>query len=107
VIPGNDDAIRAVTLVTRIIADAIGEGRGMSKDELIERKTGQPASQVFEPDAPAPSAPAEPEAEIAAEPEIAPEPEIAAEPATPAPVAVAEPEVAPAPAPEVVPEVSA
>ena len=107
VIPGNDDAIRAVTLVTRIIADAIGEGRGMSKDELIERKTGQPASQVFEPDAPAPSAPAEPEAEIAAEPEIAPEPQIA-----PAPVAVAEPEIAAepeatVPAPEVVPEVSA
>jgi small subunit ribosomal protein S2 len=102
VIPGNDDAIRAVTLVTRIIADAIGEGRGMSKDELIERKTGQPASQVFEPDAPAPAAPAEPE----------PEPEIAAEPETPAPVAVAEPEIAaepeaPVPAPEVVPEVSA
>ena len=107
VIPGNDDAIRAVTLVTRIIADAIGEGRGMSKDELIERKTGQPASQVFEPDAPSPSAPAEPEAEIAAEPEIAPEPQIA-----PAPVAVAEPEIAAepeatVPAPEVVPEVSA
>ncbi len=105
VIPGNDDAIRAVTLVTRIIADAIGEGRGMSKDELIERKTGQPASQVFEPDAPAPAAPAEPEAEIAAEPEIAPE-------IAPAPVAVAEPEIAAepeatVPAPEVVPEVSA
>ena len=106
VIPGNDDAIRAVTLVTRIIADAIGEGRGMSKDELIERKTGQPASQVFEPDAPAPAAPAEAEAEIAAEPEIAPEPE------TPVPAAAAEPEIAPEPeapalASEVVPEVSA
>ncbi|MDP9328723.1 MAG: 30S ribosomal protein S2 [Actinomycetota bacterium] len=83
VIPGNDDAIRAVTLVTRIIADAIGQGRGMSKDELIEKATGQPASQVFEPDAPATSTvdATASEPEIAAEPEGAtdPEPEIAAE----------------------------
>src|SRR3989442_6174195 len=28
VIPGNDDAIRAVSLVTRVIADAVGDGRG-------------------------------------------------------------------------------
>jgi small subunit ribosomal protein S2 len=104
VIPGNDDAIRAVTLVTRIIADAIGEGRGMSKDELIQRATGQPASQVFEPDAAAPAAaaPSEPEPEIAPEPEpeIAPEAEIAVEPEAPAAAEAA-------PEPEAVPEVSA
>jgi small subunit ribosomal protein S2 len=105
VIPGNDDAIRAVTLVTRIIADAIGEGRGMSKDSLVEKATGQPASQVFEPDAPPPAAaaPADDEPEIAAEPaepEVSPEPEVVAEqpassgPApTPEPVAQAAPEV--------------
>jgi small subunit ribosomal protein S2 len=113
VIPGNDDAIRAVTLVTRIIADAIGEGRGMTKDELIERKTGQPPSQVFEPDAPAPATAPDDEPEIAAEPEapaadagpeIAPEPEVQAEtPAPPAP----EPAPAPAPAAETAPELSA
>jgi small subunit ribosomal protein S2 len=116
VIPGNDDAIRAVTLVTRIIADAIGEGRGMSKDELIERATGQPASQVFEPDAAAPAAavPTEPEPEIAAEPEpeIAPEAEIAVEPEAPAaaesaPAPEAPAAAEPAPEPEAVPEVSA
>jgi small subunit ribosomal protein S2 len=40
VIPGNDDAIRAVTLVTRLVADALGEGYGMAKDELFEKATG-------------------------------------------------------------------
>ena len=91
VIPGNDDAIRAVTLVTRIIADAIGEGRGLAKDTLMDQATGKPASQVFEPDAPAPAAaaPAEDEPEIAAEPEIAPE---APAPETPAAEPAAEPE---------------
>ncbi len=33
VIPGNDDAIRAVTLVTRVVADALLEGYGMAKEE--------------------------------------------------------------------------
>jgi small subunit ribosomal protein S2 len=37
VIPGNDDAIRAVNLVTRVIADALAEGYGMAKDEAVER----------------------------------------------------------------------
>ena len=108
VIPGNDDAIRAVTLVTRIIADAIGEGRGMSKDELVERATGQPASQVFEPDAPAPAPSAEadepeiaPEPEIAAEPEIAPEPATVAETPAPAPAPPPAPAKVAEPAPEV------
>ena len=33
-VPGNDDAIRAVRLITSRIADAINEGRGtLSKDE--------------------------------------------------------------------------
>ena len=35
--PGNDDAIRAVRLITSRIADAILEGRGaLSKDETEE-----------------------------------------------------------------------
>jgi len=42
VIPGNDDAIRAVNLVTRVLADALAEGYGMAKDELIEKATGLP-----------------------------------------------------------------
>jgi small subunit ribosomal protein S2 len=37
VIPGNDDAIRAVSLVTRVVADALAEGYGMAKEEVVER----------------------------------------------------------------------
>ena len=93
VIPGNDDAIRAVNLVTRVLADALAEGYGMAKDEIVEQATGIPklpaspavrstaapaavdetpspedaakiaASTVFEPDDPSPAV------EIAAESE--------------------------------------
>jgi small subunit ribosomal protein S2 len=45
VIPGNDDAIRAVNLVTRVIADAISEGRGMAKDDLVQRATRAAAAE--------------------------------------------------------------
>ena len=38
VIPGNDDAIRAVSLVTRVVADALAEGYGMAKDEVVEAR---------------------------------------------------------------------
>jgi small subunit ribosomal protein S2 len=91
VIPGNDDAIRAVSLVTRVIADALAEGYGMAREQVVEarqprqpRQTGAKpqaapaavddtptaeeaaaiaASTVFEPDAPA----SETEDEIVAE----------------------------------------
>jgi small subunit ribosomal protein S2 len=88
-IPGNDDAIRAVTLVTRVIADALAEGRGLAKDDLLAQ-AAQPAepvvgavasevtedvethevaaeiaaSTVFEPDAPAPATDVEPDFEL-------------------------------------------
>ena len=39
VIPGNDDAIRAVNLVARVIADALAEGYGMAKDDIVEKVT--------------------------------------------------------------------
>jgi small subunit ribosomal protein S2 len=74
VIPGNDDAIRSISLVTSLIADAIREGQGLGQRDLHERAVG--AGQVFEPDAPSPepslteAATAEPE--IQAEPEPAP-----------------------------------
>jgi small subunit ribosomal protein S2 len=116
VIPGNDDAIRAVNLVTRVVADALAEGYGMAKDEAIERvvdrapkapavkSTPAPAavddtptaevaaeiaaSTVFEPDAPETPAVEAPALE-------APAPETPA-PETPAPVAVESvPDVAP------------
>ncbi|HXF37131.1 MAG TPA: 30S ribosomal protein S2 [Actinomycetota bacterium] len=40
VIPGNDDAIRAVDLVTRVIAEAIIEGRREGRERLITRAEG-------------------------------------------------------------------
>jgi small subunit ribosomal protein S2 len=75
VIPGNDDAIRSVTLVTRVIADALVEGRQEGREAMVTRATG---------------------------PEIEPEPEIAAQPTEAAPAATpAEATVEPqAPTPE-------
>ena len=43
-IPGNDDAIRAVSLVARVVADALAEGYGMAKDEDVERVTARSAA---------------------------------------------------------------
>jgi small subunit ribosomal protein S2 len=103
VIPGNDDAIRAVSLITRMIADALTEGRRMAKDELVERATGQAevqvepeveseeraaeiaASTVFEPDVPTEAAEPEVVAEPPAEetPEVVPDAEVASEEESP------------------------
>jgi small subunit ribosomal protein S2 len=110
VIPGNDDAIRAVDLVTRVVADALAEGYGMAKEDVIEKVTARAprasgakpqaapaavddtpsaeeaaaiaATTVFEPDVPS----AEPEGdEIVAEETPADQPSAEAEPAeTPA-----------------------
>ena len=90
VIPGNDDAIRAVSLVTRVLADALAKGYGMAKDDILERSTAQAPPVPSGPRPQAAPAPvdetpsAEEAAEIAAttvfEPDV-PEPEIVAEPA--------------------------
>ena len=48
VIPGNDDAIRSATLMSRVVADAVDEGR-----ELARRKGVRPA-QAEEAEAPPP-----------------------------------------------------
>ncbi|MDO5066112.1 MAG: 30S ribosomal protein S2 [Propionibacteriaceae bacterium] len=77
-VPGNDDAIRSVSLLTRIIADAVAEG-------LIERSSGRSGDQVE----------AEPmpdwERELLAQGEAA---------AAEAPAAEAEPKAEETPAPE-------
>jgi small subunit ribosomal protein S2 len=70
VIPGNDDAIRSISLVTSLIADAIREGQGLGQRDLHERAVG--AGQVFEPDAPSPEP--TPTESATAEPEIQAEP---------------------------------
>jgi small subunit ribosomal protein S2 len=71
-IPGNDDAIRSITLVTSVIADGIREGQMLAGRDLSER-TG-----VAEPTAPEPPAAEEPE--IAAEEYAAVTPEAVAGP---------------------------
>jgi small subunit ribosomal protein S2 len=55
VIPGNDDAIRSVALVTRIVSDALAEGRQIGREELVTRASGP----EFEPE-PEPTPAAEP-----------------------------------------------
>jgi small subunit ribosomal protein S2 len=53
VIPGNDDAIRSANLMTRIVADAVEEGRAMA------RKKGKVLPEPEEPKAPKPMDPEE------------------------------------------------
>ncbi len=73
VIPGNDDAIRAIGLITRVMADATCEGRArqvpVASEEEVAR-TGRPVAEAA-PEAVLPSAKL-PEAELPEEP--APEP---------------------------------
>jgi small subunit ribosomal protein S2 len=49
VIPGNDDAIRSVSLVTRIIADALAEGRQEGREALVTKATGPEIEPEPEP----------------------------------------------------------
>jgi len=87
VIPGNDDAIRAVRLFVTAIADAIAAGQaqgsvdaGMEEVvEIVEQGQGETVAEA----APEPA----PEPEAATEPEAAPQPEAPPEPATDAPKA--------------------
>jgi small subunit ribosomal protein S2 len=48
-IPGNDDAIRSVTLLTRVIADAVAEGliarSGVATGEKGEKAAGEPLAE--------------------------------------------------------------
>ncbi len=69
VIPGNDDAIRAVSLVTRVIADALAVGYGMAKEEVVQkavRRTPTAAPRRSTTAAPAPADEDVPSAEDAA-----------------------------------------
>ncbi len=47
-IPGNDDAIRAVALLTRVIADAVAEGL-LERSSARKSTTGEEAAPVAEP----------------------------------------------------------
>ncbi len=83
VIPGNDDAIRSVALICRVIADAAIDGRraaGLSTPDEEMAAVAPEAVVAAEPVV-------EPEAVVAAEPVVEPEAVVAAEP-------VVEPEAA-------------
>jgi small subunit ribosomal protein S2 len=111
IIPGNDDAIRAVSLVSRVIADALEEGQTEGWREFAEpgRDTGPeieqeasslPASQVFEPTEPAPRG-AVPTGSQVFEPDAPARPSQVFEPDEPDRTAIAEPqpdEISPEPA---------
>jgi small subunit ribosomal protein S2 len=84
VIPGNDDAIRSCSLVTRVIADGIAAGK-----QKVTPEEMQPSPAASEAGAtpagegePAAEAAAEPAAEATAEPETAEAPEPEAAPVT-------------------------
>jgi small subunit ribosomal protein S2 len=108
VIPGNDDAIRAISLISRLVADAIIEGRG--EEAQVEERPVPPVIEAATIDAEVQQAttangstetpveaqveaPEEPvvEPEATAEPEAAPEPE----PAVELEEAALEPDIAP------------
>ncbi|MGV3525266.1 MAG: 30S ribosomal protein S2 [Candidatus Sericytochromatia bacterium] len=96
-IPANDDAIKAVRLISSLMADAVLEGRNMAKD--AEEAMLAAAQAAAAPAAEGPALPAEVAAQVAAEmaapaEQAAPEAEAVAAPA--------EAEAAPAPAEDVV-----
>jgi small subunit ribosomal protein S2 len=97
VIPGNDDAIRAVTLVTRVLADALAEGYGMAKDE--------PEAPAAEQEEPRPRPRGVRTTRTTAAPAAVEGTPSAEEAAAIAASTVFEPDPAPGAEPEVVPEV--
>jgi small subunit ribosomal protein S2 len=85
VIPGNDDAIRSCSLITRVIGDAIAEGKNrVSPAEMAAPKEPEAAAPAEEAVAPAveAAAPAEQPEAAADQPDEAGAPESATEPTT-------------------------
>jgi small subunit ribosomal protein S2 len=50
VIPGNDDAIRSATLLSRVVADAVVEGRQLAARKRSEEKKKEPATPPPDPE---------------------------------------------------------
>ncbi len=104
-IPGNDDAIRAVALLTRVVADAVADGliarhSARTGEESTAPAEAEPLAEwerelLAGAEATAPATPAEAPAEAPVV-EAAPEAAAPAAPAEEAPVAEATPEAAPA-----------
>jgi small subunit ribosomal protein S2 len=70
-IPGNDDAIRACTLITRIVADALQEGQYLAYQQMQTRAEPEfeeePAAQAAAPAAPEEIAEDRPRVQLSAE----------------------------------------
>jgi small subunit ribosomal protein S2 len=120
-IPGNDDAIRSITLLTRVVADAVAEGlmarsgasRGDDKPVAGQLAAGEPLAEwerellaPTDATAAAPEAPAAAEAPAAVEAPEAPA-AVAAPAAAEAPAAVEAPAAPEAPAAVAAPEAPA
>lgn len=75
VIPGNDDAIRAIRLISNKIADAVMEGRAMYQQGLVDsgKESVEAVSDVASETAPVEAAVAAPVAAEAKEDDLAPE----------------------------------
>jgi small subunit ribosomal protein S2 len=76
VIPGNDDAIRACSLITRVVADGIEAGKQKVTADEMRAPAPEPTAE------PAAEAQPSPEAEAQPEPASEPAPEPAADPET-------------------------
>ncbi len=81
VIPGNDDAIRSGTLLCRVIADAVVEGRFIADQRPPAPPAGSPAPVTTPPAGPATSASASPAASAPPGADAAASPSPSAEPA--------------------------
>jgi small subunit ribosomal protein S2 len=90
VIPGNDDAIRSVSLVTRIIADALVEGRQIGRESVVTRATGPEIEPEPEPVAVREASAAGPAGESSTAASVPPDVAAVDEP-PPAPAAAAAP----------------
>jgi small subunit ribosomal protein S2 len=84
VIPGNDDAIRACSLITRALADGIAEGKQKVKQTEFREKPAEPETSETPADEAAPETPAAEEVAAAPEHEVLSRGEATVEPAEPA-----------------------
>ncbi len=88
VIPGNDDAIRSGSLMCRVLADAVVEGRFIA--DFRRKNAPPPTEEASSGPSPRPRRPPAPPAPTPAEPEAAVSAEAAADEATPTPPAAAD-----------------
>jgi small subunit ribosomal protein S2 len=101
VIPGNDDAIRSGTLLCRVMAEAVVEGRFIAQQRPVKvpaPEAAAPAKSAAKIPAPPAAAPAAPAAPAAESPAPAPAPAAESPAPAPAPAAPTAPPIPPPPA---------